>query len=461
MIVTQSRNNLIDFEIATNPDYIPNWHHEAISKELEHIEKYGDRDYKILIVTVPPRAGKSQMCSIDFPTWYLGRNPKNEIITASYSADLAQEFGGKAREKMDSDEYKAIFPEVSLREDERARGKWKTQQGGSYVAVGVGGGLTGRGANCLLIDDPVKNREEAESEVYRQKIWDWFTSTAFTRLSPRGVVIVIQTRWHTDDLAGKILAHPELSKRTKVMSFPAIAEHHEKPHRLQGEALWPSRYDLKALAEIKSTLGPYDFSALYQCSPVLLEDREFNPKWFKYIYEYEVAAMNCRRFLTIDTAMSKKAQADSTGFCDNRVNSENFWNIKAWQMKIGPEELIDTIFSLHAQNHYEAIGIEKTAYTDGLKPYLDQEQRKRNKFLPIVELKHKQTAKETRIRGLIPLYASGTIFHLQGECTDLEQQMAHFPSGAHDDILDSLAYMLQIADGAQSSNVSIYVPTDF
>ena len=266
MIVTQSRNNLIDFEIATNPDYIPNWHHEAISKELEHIEKYGDRDYKILIVTVPPRAGKSQMCSIDFPTWYLGRNPKNEIITASYSADLAQEFGGKAREKMDSDEYKAIFPEVSLREDERARGKWKTQQGGSYVAVGVGGGLTGRGANCLLIDDPVKNREEAESEVYRQKIWDWFTSTAFTRLSPRGVVIVIQTRWHTDDLAGKILAHPELSKRTKVMSFPAIAEHHEKPHRLQGEALWPSRYDLKALAEIKSTLGPYDFSALYRRS---------------------------------------------------------------------------------------------------------------------------------------------------------------------------------------------------
>ena len=460
LIVTQSRKNLIDFEIATNPDYIPNFHHEIIAKELENIESNGDRDYKILIVSVPPRHGKSQQISIDFPAWYLGRNPKKEIIMASYSADLAQEFGGKAREKVDSEEYKRIFPEVSLREDERARGKWKTLQGGSFTAAGVGGGLTGRGASILLIDDPCKNREEAESETYRNNTWAWFTSTAFTRLSPGGVVVLIMTRWHLDDLAGKIIAHPELSKRTRIVSLPAIAEYDQLPFRKTGDALWPTRYPLKALKEIKDTVGPYDWASLYQGNPVLTENQEFKPQWIKTIPEEQVDAMDCRRFLTIDTAMSKKSMADFTGFVDNRVNQENFWHLKAWQMKLGPEELIDAIFSLHTQNRYEAIGIETTAYTVGLKPYLDAEQRKRGKFLPIIELKHNQTAKEVRIRGLIPLYASGTVFHIQGQCGLLEEQMGNFPFGAHDDVLDAAAYQLQIASGAKSRDINIFIPGD-
>ena len=187
MVVHQSRNNLVDFEIATNKNYEPNWHHDIIAKELEHIEAFGDRDYKILIITVPPRHGKSQQCSIDFPAWYLGRNPEGEIIISSYSADLAQEFGGKTREKVDSEEFKIIFPEVKLKEDEKSRGRWKTNKNGSYTAVGVGGSITGKGAKIFLIDDPVKNREEAESQVYQEKTWEWFTSTAFTRLSPGGV----------------------------------------------------------------------------------------------------------------------------------------------------------------------------------------------------------------------------------------------------------------------------------
>lgn len=452
---------MIDFQIVTNPKYEPNWHHEVIARELENIEANGDSDYKVLLVFVPPRHGKSELCSIGFPAWYLGRNPSKEIITVSYSAELALDFGSKTRALVGSEAYPHIF-NVTLKEDEQAKAKWRTNRGGSYTSVGVGGAITGRGANVLLFDDPIKNREEAESEVYREKVWQFFTSTAFTRLEPGGVVVVILTRWHVDDLAGRILKNPELSKRCKVIHFPAIAEQKEQ-YREVGEPLWPERFDISALNEIKNTVGPYDWNALYQGSPILTENQEFKPAWFHYISEGQLQGMSCRRFLTIDTAMSKKAQADFTGFCDNRVNQENFWHLKTWRMKVSPEELVNALFTLHKNNNYEAVGIEKTAYLEGLKPYLDSEMRKRNTFIPIVELQHKQVNKEIRIRGLIPRYAAGSIFHLENESKQLEEEMAQFPMGLHDDILDAVAYQLQIADQAYEANnmaVSVFIPQD-
>jgi len=463
MVVSQSRNNLIDFEIATDNDYDPNWHHDIIAKELEHIEAFGDRDFKILIVSVPPRHGKSRQCSIDFPAWYLGRNPDREVIIASYSAELAQSFGSKTRDKVDSPRFKVIFPDVKLKEDEKAKGRWMTNRGGSYTAAGVGGAITGRGAHVLLIDDPVKNREEADSRVYQEKTYEWFTSTAFTRLAPNGVVVLIMTRWNMSDLAGRILENPDLKTRTKIIRLPAISEHDSLPYRQANEPLWPTRFTMKALQEIKTTIGPYDWNALYQGNPVLTENQEFKPDWYRYTDETKLAMMNCRRFLTVDTAMSKKTQADQTGFCDNRVNSENFWHLKAWGSKLGPEELVDALFNLHTSNHYEAIGIEKTTYTEGLKPYLDSEQRKRGIFLPIVELDHKQTAKEIRIRGLIPRYSTGSIFHIEGQCKDLEAQLMHFPVGSKDDIIDATAYQLQIADVPhhQASGLTIHIDEDY
>lgn len=445
LVIQRARQNLIDFEIATNINYEPNWHHEIIAKELENIELFGDRDYKILLIDEPPRHGKSQQCSIDFPAFYLGRNPNKNIITASYSADLAQDFGGKTREKVSSEEYQYIFPETFLKEDEKARGRWRTNSGGSYIATGVGGPITGRGANIFLIDDPIKNSEEAKSKVFREKVWDWFTSTAFTRLEPGGVMVVFHTRWHLDDLAGRIIAHPELSKRTKILHFPAIAISDDKFRKI-GDPLWDKRFSLKTLQEIKNTIGPYDWSSLYMGSPILSENQEFKNDWIKTITPKELSMMSVRKFLTIDTAISKKTQADFTGFCDNRVNSENFWNLRAWRAKLGAEELVDNLFSLYQSNRYDAIGIEKTAYLDGLKPFLDSEQRRRGQFLPIVELQHKQTSKEIRIRGLIPRYASGSVFHVEGECGALEEEMFQFPFCIHDDVIDATAYQLQIAD---------------
>lgn len=457
MAIQRARSKLIDYEIATNPRYDPNWHHERIAEQLEIVEEFGDKFFKILIVTVPPRNGKSHQCSIDFPSWFLGKNPHKEIIIASYSADLAQTFGGKTRDKVDSPAFKLIFPETVLREDEKARGRWSTNKGGGYVAAGVGGPITGRGANVLLIDDPVKNREEAESPVYREKTWDWFTSTAFTRLEPGGVVILIMTRWHMDDLAGRIMASEDFRDMVKIMRFPAIATK-DGNARKKGDALWPDRYPIPALNNIKSVIGPYDWSALYQCSPILSEKQEFKPEWYKSIDQEELDMLSTVNYLTVDTAMSKKTQADYCGFCDNSVDKENFWNIKAWRARLGPEELVANLFALHERRHYSAIGIEKTAYTDGLKPFLDAEQRKRNKFLPIVELSHNQTSKEIRSRGLVPLYASGTIRHIKGQCKALEEEQMQFPNGLHDDVLDAEAYQLQVVQESGASDVHIYRP---
>jgi phage terminase large subunit-like protein len=259
---------------------------------------------------------------------------------------------------------------------------------------------------------------------------------------------------------GRIISRKD-EYRTKVITLPAIAERDEPPYRSAGEPLWPTKYDHKALAEIKAAVGPYDWQALYQGSPILTENQEFKPHWIKRIAEVNVDAMSCRRFLTVDTAMSRKAQADFTGFCDNRVNRENFWHLKAWGMKLGPEELVDILFSLHKVHRYEVIGIEKTTYTQGLKPYLDSEQRKRNMFLPIVELSHNQTNKEVRIRGLIPIYASGSVYHIDGQCKELEEQMTHFPVNINDDVIDAVAYQLQVVSGEKGGSAKVFIPDDY
>jgi hypothetical protein len=155
--------------------------------------------------------------------------------------------------------------------------------------------------------------------------------------------------------------------------------------------------------------------------------------------------MDTMNYLTVDPALSKKASADKTGFCDNSVDKENFWNLKAWGERLDPHDLVERLFFLHSQRNYQKIGIERTAYLDGLKPYIDDQMRKRNKFLPIIALSHQETAKEIRIRSLIPRYASRSVFHIKGECTDLEEEMFTFPKGMTDDVLDATAYQLQLA----------------
>lgn len=438
---------MIDFSIYTDKKYAPIWLHEEIAKQLARVES---GEIKRLMLFVPPRHGKSELGSIKFPAWYLGRHPEKEVITSSYSADLAQDFGYKTRNLVNSPEYAQVF-KTRLRDDSKSKAKWLTGEGGGYTSTGVGGAITGRGADLAVIDDPFKNREEAESKTIRDKVYNWYTSTLYTRLEKGGAIILILTRWHQDDLAGRLLKAMEAGgEQWEVVKFPAIATEDEF-NRKQGEALWNDKYDLEALENIKKTIGAYDWSALYQQSPVSSETQEFKQDFWQYRTMDEVLALNTYRTLTIDTAISQKASADYTGLCLNFTDTENKWSFKAWKEKISPLELIDLMFNLYEQYRLDEIGVEKTIYLQVIQPFLEEEMRRRNRFLPIVELQHNSVQKETRIRSLLPRYESKSIYHITGHCTDLEEEEIQFPKGIHDDVLDAAAYQIQIAKLPASS----------
>ena len=190
-----SRKRLLPFVEKFNPDYHAGWVHKDICKRLEKFsEQVENKESPRLMLFMPPRHGKSTLASIAFPAWHLGRHPNHEFISCSYSGSLAMNFSRKVRHLLREHVYKKIFENTKLDKDSQSVESWNTTTGGGYVAAGVGGGITGKGANILLIDDPVKNREDAESDNNRDAIWDWYTSTAYTRLSPGGDILVILTR---------------------------------------------------------------------------------------------------------------------------------------------------------------------------------------------------------------------------------------------------------------------------
>lgn len=274
-----------------------------------------------LMVTMPPRHGKSEVCSKFLPAWYLARYPDRRVILTSYEADFAADWGRKARDVL---EQASEWAGVKIRSDSKAANRWNLvgHKGGMQTA-GARGPITGKGAHLLIIDDPVKNAEDALSETLRQKTWDWYISTAKTRLEPGACQLVIMTRWHEDDLAGRLLATE--GDEWEVVNFPAIAEEEDILGRVPGDALWPGAYDIQALAEIRDTPETgYWWSALYQQHPTTDEGGVFSRSNFRHwtyagdegkAYNLDglvVPVKDTIRFQTIDLAASKRTKADFT-----------------------------------------------------------------------------------------------------------------------------------------------------
>lgn len=441
------------------PEYIyegyqSNWHTELICDALERVLK---GEIRFLFIEAPPRHSKSIHVSQLFPAYVVGKNKDDSVIVASYSGDLATDHGRETRNLIDSKRYQNLFA-TRLAQDSSAKGKWNTNGKGAYNAVGVGGSITGKGAEFFVIDDPFKDREEADSQIVRESRWKWLRSVARTRLSPKGAMIIMHTRWHEDDIIGRLTDGEDkepwvdyfdylkngLGEAKWVrLTLKAIATEDEV-YRKTGEALWPTRYPLEELQDIKASLGPYEWSALYQQLPVDEENREFKKEWFKYRPMEKVEAMRLRKFVTIDTALKDKQGSDYTGVTRNYVNDLNEWHFRADRYRLNSKGIIDLIFTLHEEG-FEKIGIEEGAFTYAVEPFLKEEMKLRQSFPNIVMLKHNGTMKEVRIRGLVPRYSLGKIFHIEGACDDLEGEALVFPKGANDDVLDSAAYQLQIA----------------
>jgi len=262
-----------------------------------------------LMIFMPPRHGKTQNVSRFFPAWLLGQNPDLRLILASYGATLAQRNSRFVRNLIDNPEYQADFPGVKLASDSAAADIWDIAgRDGGTIAVGVGGGITGHGGNLIVIDDPIKSRAEAESETYRERTYDWYINDLLTRLEePGGAIILMLTRWHTDDLAGRLLT--DEAHLWDILNLPALAGVDDPIGRAEGEALWASRYPVDVLQARRERMGEYAFAALYQQTPLPAGGRLFDTEKIEVV-DYTPECIKTIRFY--DLAVTEKTRADYT-----------------------------------------------------------------------------------------------------------------------------------------------------
>lgn len=306
--IDYAQRSLLCFTCYTKSDYEINWHHRLVASKLDDVIAGTCRR---LMILEPPQNGKSEQVSRRFPAFALGRKPNLRIIACSYGDSLAQDMSRDVQKVIDSPEYRTVFPETRLAE---ARDVEKRTQGqfdvvghkGYYIAAGVMGSITGKTADIGIVDDPIKNREEAESEIYRDKVWDWYTSAFTTRqFGSHGAIIVCLTRWHEDDLAGRLLrlaAENPDADQWDVLSLPAVAEVADE-HRQVGEALWPAKYPLPELRRRRAGMGEYDWAALYQQRPSPSGGGLFKEEWFadKFVDAAPVVARRARGWDTAAT----------------------------------------------------------------------------------------------------------------------------------------------------------------
>jgi predicted phage terminase large subunit-like protein len=418
-------------------------HHRLICRELQAVER-GETNR--LIITLPPRHGKSLICSENFPAWYLGRNPDHYVIAATYAQDLADDFGRKVRNQMLDASYQLIFPGVGLRTDSQSAKRFSVTSGGdtlttnregAYYAVGVGGPLTGRGAHLLLIDDPVKNREEAESELMRKKTKDWYTSTAYTRLMPNGRIVVIQTRWHEDDLAGWLLREHS-HEGWKHIDLPAISP--------TGLALWPEQYDVTALEGIKRAIGPRDWSALYQQAPSPETGDYFKADWIKTC-DVLPPLRNMRVYGGSDYAVTSNG-GDYTVHCVLGIDPDNrMYLLDLWREQSSSDEWVEAFCDLVLK--WKPIGWaeESGQIKSGVGPFLTKRmiEKRALVYRETFATRGDKAIRAQSIRGRMALDG----LYIQRDApfrTDLISEMISFPVGVHDDMVDALGLVGQLMD---------------
>lgn len=472
----KARANLLNFTTFTKPDYQVNWHHELMCQKIDELL---EGKIKRLIISCPPRFGKSEIVSRRLPAYALGKYPDASLIACSYSADLASRMNRDVQRIIDSKEYAELFPETRLNASNvrsEAHGTFLRNSDifeivnhrGIYRSCGIGGGITGMGFNCIgIIDDPIKNREEAESTTIRNKIWEWYTDTFYTRRENDAAILVTQTRWSEDDLVGRLLesSKNEDADQWEVINLPALSEESRPDYDIRteaGQALWPDKYSDDVLRKIKATVPVYTWLSLYQQRPSSASGNIFKRESFKYctltgtlldMGEKKTILEHCKIIQTCDPAASTKTTAD-------------FFVIGTWaQTKDNDLVLLDLLrtrlespdqVNLFKQQYsrwtpafqgVESAGLGKTLY-----------QMLVREGLPVKELKA-DTDKLTRALPAAARMEAGTIYFVQGAhwLHDVEEELLSFPNGAHDDIVDVLSYavMSVIEDNMQLDNFSL------
>ena len=406
-LAAKAMRRMEDFCAYVDPTYETPKHLQILCDALDKVES---GEIKRLMVFMPPRHGKSETVSRKFPAYYLGKRPDDNVILASYGHTLAKSFSKASRDLVESRRYKTVFP-IRTAADDRSANDWNVAgRKGGMLSSGIGGATTGYGANLFVIDDPVKNKEEAESEVIREKHWDWYRAVAYTRLEPQARLVLMMTRWHQKDLGGKILAQAkkdgDLDDWT-IINFSAVADKKSDPlKRKEGEALWKERYSTKTLENIRKKVGSRIWFALFQGKPQDPESQIVSREWIKW---YRSLPIEYERFGGIDTATSLKTTADHTSLVDVCKCWEGYlWVDDVFLEKVSVRAFAKHVSAAHDSKNYSLINLEQNNAGEAVKQRVDEVGREEETYPPVSAVVA-STDKVTRVYEWSHLIENGTI----------------------------------------------------
>lgn len=427
--------------IAVEPE--PQLHHRYLIAKLQDV---ADGYINRLMVFMPPGSAKSTYASVLYPPWYLGRHEDGKVITASYGQKLSRRFGKKARNILYSDEYRAIFG-YGLSGGNAAKDEWETEVGGEYTATSVDGSVTGRRAGVIIIDDPIKGRKEADSEVTRETCWEWYRTDMRSRLLPGGAIVIIQTRWHEDDLSGRILPEDYDGKSGRiaakdgeiweVVCLRAEAEENDPLGRKPGQILWPEWFSKEQFDQERISQGPRNWNALYQQRPAPEEGDYFKSEWLRY---YDEQPANMQIYGASDYAVT----ADGGDYTVHMVfgidPNDDIYLLDLFRAQttsdVWVEQFIELVQKWKPLEWAEEMGqIEK-----GVGPFIEKRQREEQAYCYRRGFSS-ATDKPTRAQAIRGRMAQGKVYFPKNApwTAKLVSELLIFPAGANDDQVDVLS----------------------
>jgi predicted phage terminase large subunit-like protein len=478
-----ARRRLVYFTTTMMPSYLPGWVHQDICRRLERFMRQVEAGQSPrLMLALPPRAGKSQLASAMFPAWILGHHPDWPIIISSYAQELPIQFSREIRDRLKDPEYQAIFSETRLRPDSQGVEAWRTTKDGGIKAAGVGVGLTGFGGRIMIADDLLKDAEAAASEVIRKNTFDWYQTVFRTRLAPGGGLLLIGTRWHWHDPAGRLLEIDEQLKKAgvpdyerenwEVINYPAIAEHDEfllrdgsilkgEPEsqesvlrllRRKGEALHPERYPLGELLKIKHNTTTSHWSALYQQHPTPEEGDFFKRDDIKYRWLDPAYRPLTRTFMCVDYAIGQKQRNDFTVMGVYALDADDdLYCLEKRRGRWGTDDIVSNAVALVEKYKPEVYAGERGQIHAAVWPVIEKALNAKRLYISVDETLVPIQDKETRARPLQGRMQRGKFFYSYDSATrpdvyDInERELLQFPNGAHDDCVDCDAWAARMA----------------
>ena len=425
-----SQDLYMDFVKRIWPSFIEGRHHKIYADKLQQV---ADGKIKRLIVNMPPRHTKSEFASYLFPSWLMGRRPDLKIIQATHTAELAVGFGRKVKNLIDSDDFRDVFPDVKLAADAKASGRWSTNKGGEYYAVGVGGALAGRGADLLIIDDPV-SEQDALSPTALDSIYEWYTSGPRQRLQPGGSIIIVMTRWGIKDLTARVLQKQAQGGADKweVVEFPAIFPE-------TGNVLWPEYWSKDELEGVKASIPVGKWNAQYMQNPTAEEGAIIKREWWN-IWNPDNPPTCSYIIQSYDTAFTKNERSD-------------FSAITTWGIFTPVEGEGDAIILLDAEKgrwDFPELKLKAQELCEAYDPdmiLIEQKasgtpltQELRRMGVPVTPFTPSKGAdKFARMKACAPVFESGMVYRPDANfAEEVVEECASFPHGDHDDLADSM-----------------------